>query len=206
MKTFLKYFLLLFLLAVISIGITLFLKKPKEQTIEEEPAQPTGFSKEFPEIEKSDRDEIQPVAPVRPEQNNDDSNGEQDNFDLDEDQIKSLIEKIKNDYALDNWIDVKAPFKWAESIGGETRKVTITGQGFSADSNQTQIEEVENFLKADGFHLDSANVESGINISIKGFQKENKACLVIKTTSQEIDQFDKQDQSAKLEIRCGLIK
>lgn len=206
MKSFLKYFLFLFLLAVISIGIALFLKKPKEQTVEEEPVQPAGSSKEFPEVGESNRDEISLVVPAQPEQGSVSSNGEQDNFDLDEDQIESLIEEIKNNYALDNWVDVKAPFRWEMSVEGGTRKITITGQGFSADSNQVQIEEIETFLKAEGFHLDSANVESGVNVSIKGLQKENAVCLVIKTTSQEINQFGNEDQSAKFEMRCGLIK
>jgi len=197
MKTFLKYFLFLFLLALISVGITLFLKKPKEQIVQQEANQLSGSSEEFPQVGDSDREEALPAVPTRPKQN--DSNS-------DEDQTKDLIGAIKSSYALDNWVDIKTPFRWAINGEGVMNGVTVAGQGFSADSNQPQAEEIENFLKTAGFHFDSANAENGVNVSIKGFQKENEVCLVIKTTPKGTSQFDAQDQSIKLEMRCGLIK
>ncbi len=208
MKTFLKYFLFLFLLAAISVGMTLLLRKPKEQIIQQQLDQPAGSFKEFPQIKEADREEASLIVPVQPEQNNDDSSDKQDDLNSGEDRIKNLIESIKSNYALDNWNDIKTAFKWIGNVEGTMKEAVIAGQGFSADSNQAQIETIENFLREEGFQLDGANTESGANVSIKGFQKENQVCLVIKTTAKEINQFDVQEQSelAKLEMRCGLKK
>ena len=105
MKTFLKYFLFLFLLAVISVGMTLLLRKPKEQIVQQQLDQPAGSFKEFPQIKEADREEASLIVSVQPEQNNDDSSDKQDDLNSGEDRIKNLIESIKSNYALDNWND-----------------------------------------------------------------------------------------------------
>ncbi|MEA2006652.1 MAG: hypothetical protein U9O20_00625 [Patescibacteria group bacterium] len=216
MKTFLKYFLIVIALAIVSIIITFLMRILKGgSVVEKGPAVLTGSSKEFPEIERAKRDEVLLVVPKDSQKDSnelkedfDDDSGfldqqekeKQDNASVDE-----ILEKIKNNYALDNLNNTSVAFEWI-SIDGESKKNNkISGKGFTADGNLQHIAEIEQFLREQGFGSSKENSRDDDRIKINGFGKENLVCLVTAATVRQDVTFELHEQEAKMEVRCGVI-
>jgi hypothetical protein len=128
-----------------------------------------------------------------------------------DDQIYSLIEDVKKETGVDFVKKGEAAIKWNYEGEEKTESLNIQGKEFSADGlNESQYQDVENFLETSGFEADPLNISAGVVGALTGYQRKNMVCLL----SYQMSDFDENNpqyiptpQSKKnAEIKCGFLE